>query len=294
MPGPTLLKSLYDSHKPYRRTSEGDDTADGEGYARGLLQDIRLDNEEYESLRARLRLTRAEMSVAARTAANKTARWGRGQFRKAVGARLNLQTKDLNRAIDFLSARPPSVYAAVVITRYPLPLRAYKPKQTKQGLVVQFSRIGAGILFRDAFLGEMPFGSKFRDTDGTSTQAVRRAKHLPTEGINARTKFRLVKYKTGPRASKQTKWGTGVYRQKLGVTPRGVVWSLTLDKLYGPSVISQFYNKNELTDLARTSMGDLQRKFLETLRSQARWVLSGKGGVADLVNDADERLPEGD
>ena len=76
------------------------------------------------------------------------------------------------------------------------------------------------------------------------------------------------------------------------MTPEGFAARLPLDETYGPNVLSQLTEGNQLTSLGQESFKDIGDKYVQYVSSQGSFVLSTRGERA--IAAADERAARGE
>jgi len=239
------------------------------------LTRIAVSETDFRRLNGILQMGPSATDAALRAAVNRTIGTGVVLIRSALKKKLNITDKDISRAIGSQKARPTELAGHIFITKYNIPLRAFRPTQTKKGVRVKVLKDGPARVFKHLFIRDMPRadGSGSPAPGGTpqSRQVVERKRNLPTKGANAGGRRRVTVTKTSRRRKVGSRWVKSVqkphtYTTKIRLTPGFRAGSFAIGKVFGPSVLGTF-GEAGTTALARDALariGDTLRKNVDS------------------------------
>jgi hypothetical protein len=249
---------------------------------------IGISDADYRRVNSLLRQGPRVTDQALRGAVNRTIGTGRTLVKKAIKGKLNVTDKDIDRAIGRRLAVAPSLTGEINITRYNLPLRAFKPTQTKRGVKVRILKDGPTKIFRHLFIRDLPrpdeTGSPAQGQQKQTTQVVGRGRSLPSKGPNAGGK-RTQWVTPRRRKDKSGKWQYGPFKRyrtttRIKLTPDGRAGSFRLDKNYGPSVLTIF-GATGASQLAREALRDIGTTLQKNINNQISYFLSGRRNLTE-------------
>lgn len=102
-------------------------------------------------------LTNAEFDIGVSRAINHTLSKARTSAGREIRSVYNIAAKDVNKAFTMKRANKTQLYALLIASGKPLPLRSFKPRQTKEGVSVLIKK-GSRQLIKSAFLTTMASG----------------------------------------------------------------------------------------------------------------------------------------
>jgi hypothetical protein len=187
-------------------------------------------------------------------AVKRTTKTGATQINRRVRAEININKKYADRAIRAREPSGDNPVGVISISRYPIPLIAYRPRVSKKGGArVTIGKGKPPIVYRHAYKATV----KTAGTDGVHEGhegIFLRDRHLPTKGPNA-DRVREWVYKGKKRKS------------RIKLTPRGIAGSFAMRELMGPSVLSVL-GEEGTTKVAQEELAKLNGVLQKNLDSQ--------------------------